>query len=806
MKTTRLFLTVLASIVIIALAAPAFAPAQEGDADKTLSPYFLVKSTDPAVDQLPLLSTSAAVNIAGVIADVRVTQVYKNDGKKPIEAIYVFPASTRAAVYAMRMTIGKRIIEAKIEEREKARADYEQAKREGKSASLLEQQRPNVFQMNVANIMPGDTIKVELNYTELLVPTDNIYEFVHPTVVGPRYTNKQESTAKQSDKWVQNPYQKQGEKPSYAFDIAVDVATGVPIQEMTCPTHKVEVEYDGRVVARVTLNKSESAAGNRDFILKYRLAGGKIESGVLLYKGSEENFFLTMVQPPQKVTNDIIPAREYIFIVDVSGSMSGFPLDISKSLLRNLISNLRSTDLFNVVLFAGGSSAMAEKSLPATKANIEEAVKMIDEQSGGGGTELLPALQRALGLPKAENISRSIIIATDGYVDVEVEAFDLIRKNLNRANVFAFGIGSSVNRFLIEGLARVGGGEPFLVSKPEEAQAKAEKLREYILRPVLTSIKASYAGFDAYDVEPLTIPDVLALRPIIIFGKWRGQPQGTISLTGFSGKQEYAQSFDIKKIKATDKNSGLRYFWARHHIVMLGDYNNLVESDERVKEIVKLGIKYNLLTAYTSFVAIDSEIRNKEGQAQTIKQALPLPEGVSNLAVGGGQSHVAASPMMAQKSMIAPRMKLEEERPPLPPPPLVANLGYRSSIQVPVLGKAILYFWPASCADCQKELKQMIDFAWRNQGTIVYLVIVEKQDPTALRKALEKSLAGVSIPGNFLFVLDAQQKMVGTYLAGKAPGIAPVVLFYVDGNQTKSVNRSIGYWRDDTKVMDNFKK
>lgn len=519
------------------------------DADKTLSPYFLVNSDDPSVDRLPLLSTSAKVAIAGVIADVKVTQVYKNEGKKAIEAIYVFPASTRAAVYGMRMTVAGRVIEAVVKEKQQARVDYETAKQQGKSASLLEQQRPNVFQMNVANIMPGDTIKVELSYTELLVPVDNVYEFVYPTVVGPRYSNKPEAGAKEQDKWTQNPYLHSGQKPTYSFDISANITTGVPIQEMTCPSHKTTIAYDGPASATVNLDKAESSGGNRDFILKYRLAGNAIESGLLLYKGVKENFFLLMVQPPKKVAQKDIPRREYIFVVDVSGSMHGFPLDISKELLKSLISNLRSTDCFNVVLFAGASSAMSEQSLPATPENIRNAIDVIDRQAGGGGTELLPALRRSLALPRAEGTSRSVIVATDGYVDVEPEAFELIRNNLNKANLFAFGIGTGVNRHLIEGMAHVGGGEPFVITSPQGAAAIAEKFREYIQSPVLTHIKCDFGNFAAYDVEPISIPDVMALRPIIIFGKWKGSAQGTISLSGITGRSDYSQQFDVGRTR-----------------------------------------------------------------------------------------------------------------------------------------------------------------------------------------------------------------------------------------------------------------
>jgi len=190
-------------------------PEKETD-DKTLSPYFFIKSNDSATDQLPLESTSVKVDISGVIADVKVTQVYKNGGKRPIEAIYVLPASTRAAVYGMKMTIGKRVIIAAIKKRDDARREYELARQEGRSASLLEQQKPNVFQMNVANIMPGNTIKVELSYTELLVPEDKVYEFIYPTVVGPRYSSQSAETAAPQDRWVENPYLRQGEAPPYA--------------------------------------------------------------------------------------------------------------------------------------------------------------------------------------------------------------------------------------------------------------------------------------------------------------------------------------------------------------------------------------------------------------------------------------------------------------------------------------------------------------------------------------------------------------------------------------------------------------
>ena len=602
--------------------------------DKTESPYFFISSDNPKIDRLPLISTNAEVNIAGVMADVIITQQYKNDGLNPIEAVYTFPASTKAAVYGMTMKIGDRLIEAKIQEKEKARQNYEQAKEQGKRTSLLEQNRPNVFTMNVANIMPGDLVEVILKYTELLVPTDKVYEFVYPTVVGPRYSSPSNETASLNNEFVSTPYLKSGIEPSYNFDLHLRLSAGMPIQNVNCKTHKVDVQYPSLQIANVDLSPNESKGGNRDFVLNYQLAGGKIESGLLLYEGKDENFFTLMIQPPKRVTVDHIPPREYIFVVDVSGSMRGFPLNVSKNLLRNLISGLRPTDRFNVILFAGTSYLMSEESLHANENNIQIAINTIDSQRGGGGTEILPALNKALDLPRCSfGLSRSIVIVTDGYISVEKECFDLISTHLDESNVFTFGIGSGVNRYLLEGMAHVGLGEPFVVENSETAVEQAEKFREYIQSPVLTQIQAHYGDFEVYDVEPKSIPDVLAERPVVIYGKWKGKPKGTIKIKGYTGGSPYYASFNVEEVLPDPANEALKYVWAREKIMMLDDYKIVERTDRIKKEVTNLGLKYNLMTAYTSFVAIDHERVNKEG-LETVKQPLPLPANVSNSAVG----------------------------------------------------------------------------------------------------------------------------------------------------------------------------
>jgi len=339
--------------------------------------------------------------------------------------------------------------------------------------------------------------------------------------------------------------------------------------------------------------------------------------------------------------------------------MHGFPLEISKKLLKDLIGRLRPTDRFNVLLFSGGSTVLAERPLAATPENLGRAVSLLERQRGGGGTELLPALKRALALERAANFARTVVIVTDGYVTVEEEAFDLVRRNLGQANMFAFGIGSSVNRHIIEGLAHVGLGEPFIITKPEEAPAQAERFRSLIQSPVLTGIQVRFEGFEVYDLEPPKAPDLFAEKPVVVFGKYEGEPAGEIVINGKTAAGDSRRVIRIASDMASPGNSALRLLWARQRIMQLSDLNLLREDDARVQEVTGLGLRYSLLTQYTSFVAVD-KVKRADGEVVTVKQPLPLPAGVSDLAVGG-VARSAAAPMGFAKSLaLAPESKALE--------------------------------------------------------------------------------------------------------------------------------------------------
>ena len=569
-------------------------------ADSHEAPHFEISGSPAGRDVFPLKSTQVQVHVSGVIADVELTQTYANTGTESLDAMYVFPGSTSAAVHGMEIRIGNRIITATIQEKGQAKLIFEKAKAEKKVASLLEQHRPNVFQMNVANIASGAEVQVRLHYSETLAPTERVYEFVLPGAVGPRY-----STGHSGESWQGNPFLAEGDKNPAKLDFAMHINAGLPIKSLASPSHDMAIKFLSVTAADLHLKPSNEDLNKQDLIVRYQLADKEVSTGLLLHQGQDENFFMLNVQPPERVTREEVPARDYLFVVDVSGSMQGFPLDTTKKLMNDLFSKLRPKDKFNVILFSGGSNVLSEEALPVNASNIRSAMSMMHAAIGGGGTELLPALKHALTMPSDEARARSIVVVTDGFIDVETRAFDFIRRNLNQASLFAIGVGTSVNRHLIEGLAHVGNGEPFVITRPGETNEVAKRFVSYVSTPVLTDIHVRAEGFDVEELEPASVPILYADRPLKIIGKWKGVPQGRLIVTGRSAHGPYETSFDVAAV-TNRNNPALRPLWARERARVLGDYAELNDHTSK-QALTALGLKYSLLTSNTSFVAADTE-------------------------------------------------------------------------------------------------------------------------------------------------------------------------------------------------------
>lgn len=600
-------------------------------AQKTESPYLEVLTANAVI---PLKSTKADVKISGNIAHVHIAQTYQNTGNIPIEAKYVFPLSTQAAVHKMQMTIGDRTINAKIFEKQQAQRVYDKALKEGKRAAKLDQHRPNVFQMNVGNIMQNDIVTIDIFYTEMIVPIAGNYEFVFPGVVGPRFTGENTS----GETVFNQPYTSKGVNDTFEYNLAVQINSGIPIADVSSSTHKIKAHYPNANIAEIALTSENKNPSNRDFVLNYNMRGNEIQSGLLLYEHNDEKFFAYMMEPPKASVAVKPTAKEYLFIVDVSGSMNGYPMEVSKKLLRNLLVNLPETDHYNILLFAGGSRVLATEPLSCSKENIQKGLNFLTNVRGGGGTRLLNALKNAYALPRMDKTSaRSMVVITDGYVSVERKAFEMIEQNLGQANVFTFGIGSSVNRYILEGMAKVSNSESFIVTDMSKAHEAAEKFRNYIKSPLLTQIRIKAEGFETYDVTPSSIPDVFASRPILVFGKYKGDLNGKLIITGQQGNGLFKKEFMVADGMLSKDNKALRYLWARKKIERLDDYKRRF-GDNTKQEVIDLGLKYNLVTQYTSFVAVDNEVVNKNGNRKVVKQPLPMPKNVNNSAVGAAAS------------------------------------------------------------------------------------------------------------------------------------------------------------------------
>lgn len=611
------------------------------EVDAPASPYFQVMGNhdDSSNESLPLKSSAATVKIDGTIARVHLTQHYANSGSVPIEAVYVFPASTRAAVHGMTLSTGGRVIVAKIQESAKAKTEYETAKAEKKTAALLEEHRPNVFQMSVANLLPGDDIDVEIDWTETIPAVDSTYEFVFPTVVGPRYTGG--SAAGNGEKWTANPHLHSGERSPATFTLDASLTTALQLAEVTCPSHPVAVDFKSKDQASVKINtRSGEEAANRDFILRWKLGNNQVDAGLLLNHGASGNHFLLQIAPPPRVSLDQIPPRDYVMVIDVSGSMEGFPLNTAKELFKNLVKGLRPDDTFNVVRFAGDSDVLSEEPLPANEENLTLAREFIDKQNSGGGTQLEAALKRSLALPGGENRSRSILLVTDGFISADAETVELVRENIGKANLFTFGIGTSVNRELLESVARAGGGEPVIVTTGKEAAPAAAAFCQMVSNPVLAKVSISADGVTLGGIQPDPYPDVFAARPLVVTGTWSGEPKGKIIVRGIGGNgTAFEKSIDLAEAAAANgvDHPALPVLWARERVRKLTDRKR---SDDSIREITALGLRYSLLTPYTSFLAVDEAPHDFKGLAQTVKQPLPMPRGVNDSAVGGGPAMV----------------------------------------------------------------------------------------------------------------------------------------------------------------------
>ena len=490
-----------------------------------------------------------------------VTQQFHNPFKDKIEAIYVFPLHQDSAVDDMTMTVGDRVVKGLIKERGEAKRIYEEAKAQGKVASLLDQERPNIFTQSVANIEPGEQVTITIRYSQTMKWEDGRFEFDFPTVVGPRYipggtgggvqpVNDERpmpsmfrkpdpkrgpegeppvvnpDPAKPTDQVpdadrITPPVVEEGFRAGHDISITVTINAGQPIEDLKSALHEVEVEHPDGDKSRAVVRLAEKAViPNRDFAISYRTAGDAISDAVLTHTDKRGNFFSMVIQPPARVKQEQVVPRELVFVLDTSGSMSGFPMETSKAMMRRAIENLRPEDEFNIVTFAGNTSVLFSSPVANTEENRHKALRFIDTLQGAGGTEMMKAINTALGGEHDPKKVRIVCFLTDGYIGNDMAIVGAIEEHAQTTRVFSFGIGNSVNRFLMDGMAKAGRGEATFVLSHEEAKKSADKFYERIDAPVLTDIALDFGGLEVEEVYPKRIVDLFAAKPVVVKGRY----------------------------------------------------------------------------------------------------------------------------------------------------------------------------------------------------------------------------------------------------------------------------------------------
>jgi len=603
-----------------------------------------VKTQNTATEQVfPLKRTEVKAKIAGNISRVEVVQKFENPFPESLEAVYVFPLPDEAAVDDMEIKIGDRIIKGDIKRRDEALEIYQKARQQGRTAGLLEQERDNIFTQSLANIKPGEKIEVTIRYTESLKFAGGDYEFVFPTVVGPRYVSRNTTDADRINPPVLPPNTRSG------HDIAVEVEidAGVAIGNVRSTSHQITTNRSGNIV-RVKLAESDTIP-NKDLILRYRVAGENTQATVLTQSDQRGGHFATYLIPALNYkTNEIVP-KDVVFLMDTSGSQQGEPLVKSKELMRRFIQGLNPKDTFTIIDFANTAKALSTTPLANTEANRQRAIKYIDDLQANGGTELLNGIQTVMKFPATKTGTlRSIVLITDGYIGNENEVLALVQQSLKPGNrLYSFGVGSSVNRFLLNRLAEVGRGTSQVIRQDEPSAEAAEKFFRQINNPVLTNIQVSWEGMgEKPEIYPIAPPDLFASAPLVLFGKKSDRANGQLRIRGTqAGGKVYEQVLPVIFARESGRqrestsvaatvtdfgNPAVAQLWGRSRIKSLMNQMFGGETKSLVEAVTNTALTYHLLSEYTALVAVSSEVRvDPDGSRRRVQVPVELPQGVS---------------------------------------------------------------------------------------------------------------------------------------------------------------------------------
>lgn len=622
----------------------------------------------------PVLKTDIAADIQGDLAIVKITQTFANHSTVPLNATYLFPLNKDAAIYAMKMEIGDEVIEAVIKRKEQAQAIFNKAKEGGKAASLLIQHRPNMFTQEIANLMPGAAIKVTLHYTQAVPKTDGAYELVVPLIVGPRYqsvgagqapdiidagkiddgkSHGQQKSTSRSDFGMWELETLPDAPPVANIDIPqtieedrvaikVTIDADMPIQSVSSATHALSIQGTERQKT-ISLEKGR-VIDNRDFVLRYRLDGTKTQAGFLATREDGEGYFSLLIEPPALPGEADITPREMVFVLDTSGSMNGEPLEASKAFMRHALQNLKSGDAFRIINFSNRATEFRSQPVSATPDNIREGLDYVDQLQANGGTEVPSAITQAFSVDPQPGVLRIVVFLTDGYIGNGASVLQQISAQKGDARIYAFGVGSSVNRYLLSEMGHRGRGFARFIDPTEKFHDAAISFAAQLDAPVLTDISVDWGTLKINGTTPDIIPDLFAGGSIRLQGKFKGSGKHVIHIQGkIKGK---AASLPVE-ITLPDGESGkfdrghaIPLIWARSRIadMMRGlttPGQHALSKDELKAEVTRLGLKFSIMSRWTSFVAVSKKIVNNTPQLAKDRHVIqPMVKGVTQRAYG----------------------------------------------------------------------------------------------------------------------------------------------------------------------------
>ena len=651
-----------------------------------------------------LTRTDVRATVTGPVAHTVVVQEWRNPNREPVNGLYIFPLPDNAAVTDMRLRIGARLIEATMHRREEARVLYEQARAEGRIAGLLDQERPNIFAQRVANIMPGMRLEVTLEFDQEVRCDDGACAYVLPTVLGPRFIPDRQVDPGA----IAPPLVAPGSGTGQTLSFALDLDAGIPVHDLRSPTHRMRIETARSGHASVSLTADDRARLDRDIEVRWRLGGRDPEFGVLAWRGgpggrdderggqaghgdttwgaSDPGIFALYVQPPVDADDDALAApRELAFLLDCSGSMRGEPIEAAKEVVRRSLRSARPADTLQILRFSDRASGLWSAPVPATAANVRRALEYLDTLQGEGGTEMLSGIRAAFDRPADGERLRVVAFLTDGYIGNETEILGEVRRLIGDARLFSFGIGSSVNRYLLENLAQEGRGAAMFLGPGETPDDLVRRFVERIATPVFTDIHLSWEGIEVDDLEPAAVPDLFAGQPLVIHGRYRRPGAGALVLEGhLRGRRETLRRVVTLPAFAAD-NEALGRLWARARIDRLTRETYGRPHQDTVAAITDLGLRFHLMTPYTSLVAVDRDVTNYGGEARPVGVPIEMPAGVSYEgilgSVGGG---FAAARAMASNLMLAappPMSKRPAIQPPADAPDAAGAAGGRREIK-----------------------------------------------------------------------------------------------------------------------------